>query len=455
MIKWFSTTEQSPWVEKQAPEFSSQAGMPDVMVDTRRTRQTVEGFGASFNEYGWLALQQLSDADRESVLSAFFKPGEGLNMALCRMPIAANDFSRDWYSYDETPDDFELNDFSIANDEETLIPFIKAAKRYQPKLALWASPWSPPTWMKKNEHYAGAMPNPAFNTGTATNGLREDQVQVEGTDNFKLEESYLSAYARYFAKFIDAYNQHGIKVSMVMPQNEFNSAQVFPSCVWTAAGLAKFIAHLGPEMEKRGVEIFQGTLERPDESMALDVILDSAAGKYVKGVGVQWAGKGAVAYIHRAKPELRIYQSEQQCGDGRNDWRFARHAWSLMQFYFDHGTTGYMYWNMALEEGGVSRWGWSQNSLVVVDPKTKQFRFTHEYYVFKHLSHFVQPGAKVVETFSWNGFEHQFAFKNPDGKIVLLVQNDNSKPMTYNLLLDEKLMTVELLADSFNTFLFD
>ena len=59
------------------------------------------------------------------------------------MPVGANDFSRDWYSYDEVPGDFALEHFSIANDLETLVPFIKSALGYQPKLKLWASPWSP------------------------------------------------------------------------------------------------------------------------------------------------------------------------------------------------------------------------------------------------------------------------------------------------------------------------
>jgi glucosylceramidase len=167
---------------------------------------------------------------------------------------------------------------------------------------------------------------------------------------------------------------------------------------------------------------------------------------------VQWAGKGATPFIHRALPELRIYQSEQQCGDGKNDWRFARHVWNLMKFYFDHGATGYMYWNMSLEEGGVSRWGWSQNSLVVVDPETKTYRFSHEYYMMKHVSHFVQVGAKVVETFSWNGYEQQFAFKNPDGSLVVVIQNAGTDEMDVNLVIDGRLLKVSLPADSVNTF---
>ncbi len=452
MIKWICTTEKSPWVEQDSPSFTTVPGMPGVLIDTSKTLQTVEGFGGSFNEYGWLALKQLSSEDFDAVMRDLFLPGAGLNLALCRMPVAANDFSRDWYSYDEVDGDFELEHFSIANDEETLIPFINEAKKYQPNLALWASPWSPPTWMKINKHYAGALPNPAFNTGSASNGLREDQVQTEGVDNFILEDRYLDAYARYFGKFVDAYRAQGIEISMVMPQNEFNSPQVFPSCIWTPAGLAKFIKYLGPEMAKRGVEIFFGTQERPDENMTLSVIADPEAGKYIKGVGVQWGGKEATRYIHRALPDLRIYQSEQQCGDGKNDWRFARHAWHLMRHYFENGATGYMYWNMALEEGGVSRWGWSQNSFVVVDPKTKKYRYSHEFQLFKHVSHFVQPGAKFVSTFSWNGYEQQIAFKNPDGSLVLVVQNDTSEEMDYNVMIDGKSLNVTLPADSFNTF---
>jgi glucosylceramidase len=452
-MRWISTTSSDPWVEQATPEYIALEGMPSAFVNSSNRKQTIEGFGASFNEFGWTAMAHLSQEDRNDIMQNLFAPGLGLNLSLCRMSIGANDFSRDWYSYDEVEGDFDLENFSIANDKETVIPFINAAKAHQPNLKLWASPWSPPTWMKRNGHYAGALPNPAFNK--IENGLREDQVQTEGTDNFKMEEAYLSAYAKYFAKFIDSYSEQGIEIGMVMPQNEFNSAQVFPSCVWTPAGLTKFITHLGPEMEKRGVEIFLGTLERANERMALDVIQDPVAGKYLSGVGVQWAGKGAIAFIHRALPELRIYQSEQECGDGKNDWRFARYAWSLMKHNFENGATGYMYWNMALEEGGVSRWGWAQNSLVVVDSKTKKYRFSHEYQLLKHVSHFVEVGAQVLPTFSWSGFEQQIAFRNPNGSIVLVVHNGESEAVEYMPLIDGKAMKVTLQANSFNTFFID
>ena len=161
-------------------------------------------------------------------------------------------------------------------------------------------------------------------------------------------------------------------IEMVMPQNEFNSPQVFPSCTWTPQGLARLLRHLGPEMAGADVEVFLGTLERGD-----DRLRERGAGR-CRGRPVRrgaWASSGPARarspFVHRDHPELRIYQTEQECGDGRNDWRYCRYAWTLMRHYFTHGAVAYMYWNISLlERGGLSRWGWAQNSLVSVDAET-------------------------------------------------------------------------------------
>jgi glucosylceramidase len=446
-VEWFVTTATSPWQKRElAP--ASAAG-PDVIVQTGSPLQVIEGFGACFNELGWAALSALGPADRESVLRELFAPGKGAGFTLCRMPIGANDFSRDWYSYDETDGDFALEHFSIANDLETLVPFIKAAQRHQPRLRLWASPWSPPSWMKRNRHYAMALPGPWQRD--VENGLRPDQVGREGTDQFIQEERYLRAYAAYFGRFVDAYREQGIPVGMVMPQNEFNSAQVFPSCCWTAQGLARFVSCLGPEMEKRGVSVFLGTMERANEALIEVALQDPAVAPHVKGVGFQWAGKGAIAGIHRRYPALALYQSEQECGDGRNDWRYCRYAWTLMKHYLRHGANAYLYWNIALARGGRSRWGWAQNSLVTVDAKTGTYAYTHEYQLMKHLCAFVQPGARRVEAVSWSGYENQLAFVNPDGSTVVVIQNDLSQALPVRIAVGGTLLAPTLPADSFST----
>ncbi|GAA1998026.1 glycoside hydrolase family 30 protein [Microbacterium pumilum] len=448
-VRWVVTTEESPWQALDGPDVTGVAVMPDVFVGVDDPKQVIEGFGASFNELGWTSLGLLDDGQRAEILREFFSPGVGAGLSLCRMPVGANDFSRDWYSYDEVAGDFDLEHFDIANDLETLVPFIRAAQTEQPDLRLWASPWSPPTWMKRNGHYAGALPHQFM--GGVENGLQPEQVGEEGTDMFILEEPYLRAYARYFGRFIDAYRELGIPIGMVMPQNEFNSPQIFPSCTWTPEGFIQLLRHLGPEMQQRDVEIFLGTLERGDDRLLGDVLADPDAAGHVSGLGVQWEGKRAVTALHRLHPDLRIYQTEQECGDGKNDWRHARHAWRLMRQFFGSGATAYMYWNFSLLEGGRSRWGWTQNSLVVVDRDSATFAYTHEYQLLKHVSAFVQTGARYIETLSYSGYDNQLAFVNPDGSIVIVIQNDMASEMTVNLMLGDRMISPTLPADSFST----
>lgn len=448
-LTWTVTTPDEPWRAVAAPPLTAPSAMPDVLVTVDDPQQEIEGFGACFNELGWEALGLLTEDERDAILRELFAPGAGASFGLCRMPVGANDFSLDWYSYDETPGDLALADFDLSHDDETLVPFIRAARRHRPDLTLWASPWSPPTWMKRGGHYAGAMPHPFL--GDVDNGLQPDQVGTEGTDMFRIDDAHLSAYAEYFGRFVDEYAARGIPISMVMPQNEFNSAQVFPSCTWTPAGLAAFVHHLRPRMAARGVELFLGTLERAEDRLVGDVLADEEASSFVSGVGVQWAGKGAVAALHRLHPELRLFQTEQECGDGRNDWRQARYAWRLMKHFLSNGVNAYQYWNIALREGGRSRWGWTQNSLVVVDPTTRTFRYTPDYFVMKHVSAFVQPGARVLPTWCVAGHDNQLAFRNPDGTLVVVLHNELAETMPISLLLGDRVAALDLPPASFST----
>ena len=440
-----TTTKDAAWQVQSLAAPGWRWDTLNLNVDPSATAQTMEGFGGCFNELGWTSLQKLSEADRESVMRELFDPSAGARFTLCRMPIGANDFALGPYSYDETKGDFELKHFSIENDRATLIPFIKSAQRYQPGLRLWASPWTPPSWMKRNGFYAEA-PGRA---GMKENGIRPDQVGHEGEDMFILEEPYLQAYAKYFGRFIDAYRAVGIRVGMVMPQNEFNSAQNFPSCTWTPAGLAKFIRHLGPEMSARDVKVFFGTLERGDPKMLEVVMEDPEAAKYISGVGMQWAGKNALPAVHRGVPKLTVYQSEQECGDGSNSWEYTGYCWQLMKHYIRSGASGYMYWNISLGNGELSTWGWAQNSLVSVDDAAKSFRYNHDFYLMKHLSHFVEVGAKRVET--TGTCDDALGFVNPDGAVMLVLRNASPNTQRVEIRAGGSTVTAQLLGDSIST----
>ncbi|MDR1557210.1 MAG: beta-glycosidase [Tannerellaceae bacterium] len=462
VLEFVSTTEDSFWEIQPLLKPGDVAETVDVVINPAHTRQTMEGFGTCFNELGWTSLNVLEPQVREDILKELFSPGAGANFTVCRMPIGANDFALDWYSYNETEGDFEMKDFSIDNDRKTLIPFIRSAQSYLPGIRIWASPWSPPSWMKHNKHYASrstmamarrlaGQSGSTYMTRVVDNGLPEDREGSEGTDMFIREEAYLKAYALYFSRFIEAYRAEGIDIFAVMPQNEFNSAQIFPSCCWTAAGLADFMGnYLGPAMEEAGVEVMFGTMERANELLADTILTHPAAGPYIRGVGFQWAGKAALPGIHARYPHLRLYQTEQECGNGKNDWKGAVYSWNLMKHYLNNGVTAYLYWNTSLMQGGISRWGWAQNSLVVVN-EDKTFAYTPEYYVMKHLSHYVQPGARRLQ--AEGTYNDLLAFINPDNTIVVVAGNEEAADRTVRIRVGENIYSPLLKANSLNTLL--
>ncbi|MDR2040250.1 MAG: beta-glycosidase [Bacteroidales bacterium] len=448
IIDWVMSTPDNSWVHQESQHIKTEKGGASISAEVHlaNPEQTIDGFGACFNELGWTSLSALSEKDRDDILKELFYPGKGTNFTICRMPVGANDFSRNWYSYNETEGDFEMKNFSIANDFETLIPFIRLAKNYNPSLTIWASPWSPPAWMKYNKHYAcNVSGNEKF-----PNGLLPSQMGKEGTNMFIQDEKYFEAYALYFAKFIEAYRNEGIHISMVMPQNEFNSCQVFPSCTWTASGINTFVGeYLGPHMAKIGTEVMFGTMERPNTLLVDTLLLDEKSSKYIKGVGFQWAGKGAVGKIHTDYPLLKIYQTEQECGDGRNDWEYCCYAWELMKHYLSNGTNVYCYWNISLEKGGVSRWGWSQNSLITVDVQSKTYKYNYEYYLMKHFSHYVLPGAQRLSV--TGEFNDMLAFRNVDGSLVLVIRNKNNSVVSPSIKIGEDIYSLTLKPQSFHT----
>ncbi|MFR9649542.1 MAG: beta-glycosidase [Rikenellaceae bacterium] len=444
------TTESDSWIKATPALFEAEVPVVSLSftIDTSEKGQEVDGFGGCFNELGWSSLSLLSEGDREGIIDELFAPGVGANFNICRMPVAANDFSLDWYSYNETKGDFAMENFSIDNDKQTLIPFIHAALERNADIKIWGSPWCPPSWMKYNQHYA-MRTNDENLPEAYHNGLDKSKSGREGADMFIQEAEYMESYALYFAKYIEAYRAEGINVSMVMPQNEFNSDQIFPSCCWKANSLVTFIGeYLGPKMEELDVDIFFGTMERAAYEMVDTVMMNPVSSRYIKGAGFQWAGKHSVGEVHKRYPDMKLYQTEQECGDGKNNWKRVVYSWNLMKHYFDCGVSAYMYWNISLLEGGISRWGWAQNSLVVVDPEDNSYRFTNEYYLMKHISHFVQPGARYIKMADDFG---GLVFENPDKRVVVLYMENQGESTSLDLTIGDREVSITLIPNSINT----
>ncbi len=452
-----TTTEDNPWVETTEYIETAERTAADLNVNLQDVRQTVVGFGTCFSELSHRALSKLSKEDYEAVISELFTPKAGANFTVCRMPIGASDFALKYYSFNDTPGDLAMEHFSIDNDKATLIPLIKDALARNPGIKIWGSPWCPPYWMKVNRNYASVPIRSAPTRGLildnviTDNGIGKDQIMVEGQDSFIQDEAYFESYALYFRKYIQAYREQGIDIFMVMPQNEFNSAQSFPSCTWTAQGLANFLHYLVPAMKEEGVEVYFGTVERPNRALVDTILTDPQIGKDIKGAAFQWAGKTALPIIHESYPELTMVMSEQQCFNGANSWNDFMAAWDLLKHNMDNGVSIYEYWNLALFDGEVSTWGWQQNSLISVDYETGTYRYNYEFYEMKHISHYVQPGAVYLGTSG--SMEEAMAFRNTDGSIVVLVAEKTGEPRKLTITAGKKNVTVNVPANSVSTIM--
>lgn len=219
--EWISTTEKTPWAKEKTIVVKKtqiiQNGMIEIFLD--RNLQRMNGFGGCFNEFGWEALKLLPADKQEKIFKDLFAP-DGANFNLNRLPIGASDYSLDFYSFNETINDFEMKNFNIDRDKNCLIPYIKKAQKYNPTMNFFASPWCPPSWMKANENYASIASD-------KYNKLPKALESVTGTTGFKMQKGILQAYALYFSKFFDAYNNEGIVIKDLHVQNEVLAEQIF------------------------------------------------------------------------------------------------------------------------------------------------------------------------------------------------------------------------------------
>ncbi len=121
-----------------------------IFVDPAKTFQTVLGIGGALTDAAAETFYKLPAAKQQEILRAYFDPQTGIGYTLGRTHINSCDFSSESYTYVKDGDR-QLDSFDIAHDLKYRVPFIKAAMAEAgPDFTLFASPWSPPGWMKNN-----------------------------------------------------------------------------------------------------------------------------------------------------------------------------------------------------------------------------------------------------------------------------------------------------------------
>jgi len=406
------------WIEGEVTEGS---GTANITVNDSQTFQTWIGWGGTFNEVGWNVLKDVSEADRDKAIRLLFDKTDGIGFTHGRIPIGSSDYALDRYSLAETPNDYEMENFSIERDRRDLIPYIHAAQAVNPNIRFWASPWSPPPWMKDNN---------AFDKG-----------------NMKSDDQTLDAHALYLARFVEEYATEGIVIEAIHPQNEPGFGQDYPSCLWSGSVMADYIAnHLGPFFAERlpNTEVWLGTMSASEDANIVSAVMGNQTARgYVKGIALQWGmGDGNLPSQYASQYQIPVMQSEHKCGNypwqggnanlAPNDHAYAEESWGFFKNWIGKNVSAYMAWNMVLDTVGrnldTAR-PWAQNALLTVDRNAGTLNITPTYYLFRHLGQFVEPGAVRLGTQGGDAL----AFKNPDGSYVTMMYNSNQQAQNTTL----------------------
>jgi glucosylceramidase len=414
-----------------------------VFVDPAKTFQTVLGIGGALTDASAEVFAKLPAPKQREFLNAYFDRNSGIGYTLARTNIHSCDFSSGSYTYVDEGDK-ELKSFSINHDKQFRIPLIKQAIATAGKLTIFASPWSPPAFMKSN--------NDMLHGG-------------------KLKADSHQAWANYFTRFIKAYEQEGIPIWGISIQNEPMATQKWESCIFTAEEERDFLKNnLGPTMKKAGLgdkKIIAWDHNRDlVYQRARTLLSDPNAAKYVWGIGFHWYEPWSggepmfdnVKLVHETYPGTNLIFTEG-CADSYDASKV--HEWRLGELYgrsmindFNGGAVGWTDWNVLLDEqGGPNHVKNFCFAPIHADTKTGELIYTNSYYYIGHFSKFVRPGAKRIASSPSRSQLLSTAFVNPDGKISAVVMNRSDKPVTYFLWIDGQAAEVNSPAHSIQTVL--
>ena len=417
-----------------------------IFVDPTRTFQTFLGIGGAITDASAETFAKLPKDKQQEILDAYFDPQKGIGYTLARTNIHSCDFSSGSYTY-VNDGDKELKSFSIDHDKQYRIPLIKQAiQKAGGKLTLFASPWSPPAWMKTN--------NDILHGG-------------------KLKPEFYSSWANYYVKFIRAYEKEGIPIWGLTIQNEPMATQKWESCIFSAEEERDFLKkNLGPTMQKAGLgskKIIVWDHNRDLVYQRISTTLsDPEAAKYAWGIGFHWyetwtGGNPQYENLRRVAetfPSKNLLFTEGCNGPFNmsqiNDWKWGELYGKSMINDFNAGTVGWTDWNILLDEmGGPNH---VQNfcfAPIHADTKTGQLYYMNEYYYIGHFSKFIRPGAKRVVASSNRDALLTTSFLNQDEKLNVVVMNQGDQKLPYRLWIAGKAVELTALPHSIATLVIE
>ncbi|HET9986984.1 MAG TPA: glycoside hydrolase family 30 beta sandwich domain-containing protein [Kofleriaceae bacterium] len=415
------------WFECPRPIAHELERMPDLAFDTMDASaagtvididpatmfQTILGTGISMEAASVANLQALGSDLRHEALVRMFDPVRGMGLQLVRVTIGTSDFaSSSWYTYDDLPagsEDPQLTAFTIDRDRQLgILDVLREIRAIAPDVRFFASPWSPPAWMKDGGRITGGA-------------LRTDRIAV---------------YAAYLRRFVEAYRDEGVPIAALTLQNEPRSDDdQMPSCLVTAEQEAALATAVAAEFTSAQLATQVWAYDHNFDAVvdyATDVLRDPAARAVISAVALHdYAGDpSAMTAVHEQFPGLDVVFTEKTLWGVAGVDRVAQ--------YFRNWSRSYVSWLAMLDQDGAPNPG--PNSL---KPRrfVRSLRYsgaayyaTPEHYLFGLYSRFVQVGAtRIASSPGSSDTVTDVAFANPDGTIAVVVINQSDRAQAFAL----------------------
>ncbi|GAB3802859.1 glucosylceramidase [Spirosoma humi] len=408
---------------------------PTIHLNTSQTYQTIDGFGYTLTGGSAMLISRMSAAARASLLKELFSTeGAGIGVSYLRVSIGASDLDERVFSYDDLPageTDPKLTKFSLAPDNEYLIPVLKQILSINPALKILGSPWSPPPWMKSNGNTKGG--------------------------SLKLE--FYDAYARYFVKYIQGMQAAGIRIDAITIQNEPLHPGNNPSLLMLPAEQTLFIKqNLGPTVKKAGLKtkiiLYDHNADRPDYPIM--VLNDPAARPYIDGSAFHlYAGPiNALSEVHKAYPDKNLYFTEQWIGaPGNLKGDLVWHVRELIIGATRNWSRTVLQWNLAADPAQKPHTpGGCDQCLGAITIDGNLVKRNPAYYNIAVASKFVRPGSVRIGSDLPTSLPN-VAFKTPEGRVVLIVLNDSSTTHRFTIEKEGKRAVAVLPGGAVGTYL--
>lgn len=408
---------------------------PIIEVNDAQTYQQIDGFGYCLTGGSATLLNSLTSANKDNILKELFATDSTfIGVSYLRISIGASDLSATTFTYDDMPagqTDVALDHFSIDAEKTDLIPILKKILAINPNIKILASPWSAPTWMKTNNAFVGGS----------------------------LKPEYYAAYAQYFVKYIQAMKAEGITIDAVTVQNEPLHGGNNPSMVMQSGEQADFVKNnLGPALQAANINskiiIWDHNADNPGYPLA--ILADADAKKYVDGSAFHLYGGSisALSQVHDAYPDKNIYFTEQWVGGpGNFSGDLQWHVENLIIGATRNWSRNVLEWNLAADpnynphtDGGCNT---CQGALTISSGNVSARNVS--YYIIAHAAKFVRPGSIRISSAQTSTLV-TVAFKNAEGKKVLIVLNKGAAQEKFNIKFGGKIVTSTLASGAVGTY---